>query len=229
MPVVKQRNKYSEKICFLLKVHSSVLSIWICNFKEPQHLSWFVFCLLSEITAFFIFLTLNTLSGWKHQSKSVCSLYFNDINNTTSFLWDEGKINIFCYLSSCITLTFYTFKQLMPHIVKWVFNTWVLKAWCCSVRENMYNNIQSNRCREYLICARTHSSMHRVTEPHNACTLTHNKTPRVNVYRFYPSQLGRKWTQQSGLLDVTDLLAVPTRIGRSWDSQLCLTSAKAAL
>lgn len=56
----------------------------------------------------------------------------------------------------------------------------------------------------------THTQTHKAV---NACTLTHNKTPPVNVYRSHCGHGGRKWTQRSGQLDVTDLRTITTGRG----------------
>ena len=72
-----------------------------------------------------------------------------------------------------------------------------------------------NSCRENFPCTHTHTHIHTQTNKLvNACTLTHNKTPRVNVYRSHRAHRGRKWTQWSGQLDVTDLLSITTGAGR---------------
>lgn len=156
--------------------------------SSPYNPSFGFYCILNRLN-----LTVNPPSGGKHQSKSMRSLYFNRINNTTSFLWDEGRKNSFSLLVLAHHADFLTFSQWVLRGVEAEMAR-VLKASSCSAWGNAHD-AQSNRCREYLTRVRTHSSVHRVTEPHNACTLTHNETSRVNVYRFYPSPLGREWTQ----------------------------------
>ena len=83
-----------------------------------------------------------------------------------------------------------------------------------------------NRCKECFQCAHTltHTHTHELV---NACTLTHNKRPRVNVYRSHCAHGERKWTQWSGQLDVTDLPTITAGVGQDRDSQSCLTQTAA--
>lgn len=188
---------------------------------------------LSLRTEFLDFKTLSHLSGGKHQSTSMCSLWIKELYSTkwfkwvVGFVWVVGEENTLCSPSSlCVTQTLSLFqvtvlccqKESMSGALR-PFFTLCEEIWTLLERRAKLWTGAKN-----VSDVRTHSLTHKLV---NACTLTHNKRPRVNVYRSHCAHGERKWTQWSGQLDVTDLPTITAGVGQDRDSQSCLTQTTA--